>query len=104
VDFIKCFVFIQYCYQHVLLLVYFYKMAVSPDSATTYRMYLVDFPFFAALVDHGLFDKTACLEWQVRDSCGISGTGETPQAQAPRRLSARPTESEHPEMESKPPI
>ncbi|TKD72283.1 hypothetical protein FBF83_05700 [Pseudalkalibacillus hwajinpoensis] len=39
---------------------------------------------------------------RVLDSCGISGTGETPQAQcfcAPRRLSARPAESEHPEAE-----
>ena len=26
------------------------------------------------------------------DSCGISGTGETPQELAPRRLNARPTE------------
>ncbi|KMM36317.1 hypothetical protein AB986_17905 [Alkalihalobacillus macyae] len=36
------------------------------------------------------------------DSCGTSGTGETPQAQcfcAPRRLTARPAESEHPEAE-----
>ncbi|KMM36658.1 hypothetical protein AB986_11905 [Alkalihalobacillus macyae] len=35
------------------------------------------------------------------DSCGISGTGETPQARpsAPRRLTARPAESEHPGAE-----
>ncbi len=36
------------------------------------------------------------------DSCGTSGTGETPQAQcfcAPRRLSARPAESKHPVAE-----
>ncbi|WP_394174383.1 hypothetical protein [Guptibacillus hwajinpoensis] len=42
--------------------------------------------------------------WSGRmlDSCGTSRTGETPQAQcfcAPRRLSARPAESEHPEAE-----
>jgi len=36
------------------------------------------------------------LERKVRDSCGSSGTGETPQAFTPRRLTARPTESEHP--------
>jgi hypothetical protein len=36
----------------------------------------------------------------VRDSCGSSGTGETPQAlEAPRRLSARPAESKHPGVE-----
>ncbi|PLT30294.1 hypothetical protein CUU66_08575 [Peribacillus deserti] len=34
------------------------------------------------------------LEHKVRDSCGSSGTGETPQAK-PRRLTARPAESEH---------
>ncbi|AGK54975.1 hypothetical protein B1NLA3E_16155 [Bacillus sp. 1NLA3E] len=33
------------------------------------------------------------------DSCGSSGTGETPQALAPRRLTARPAESEAPEAE-----
>jgi hypothetical protein len=32
---------------------------------------------------------------EVRDSCGISGTGETPQAFTPRRLPARPAESVH---------
>jgi pyrroline-5-carboxylate reductase len=32
---------------------------------------------------------------EVRDSCGCSGTGETPQAFTPRRLTARPAESEH---------
>jgi hypothetical protein len=32
---------------------------------------------------------------EVRDSCGSSGTGETPQAFTPRRLTARPAESEH---------
>ncbi|PEZ73698.1 hypothetical protein CN380_24765 [Bacillus sp. AFS017274] len=31
---------------------------------------------------------------EVRDSCGSSGTGETPQAFTPRRLTARPAESE----------
>ncbi len=35
----------------------------------------------------------------MRDSCGASGLGETTQAHAPRRLSARPAESEHPETE-----
>jgi hypothetical protein len=29
-------------------------------------------------------------------SCGSSGTGETPQALAPRRLTARPAESKQP--------
>ncbi|PLT27857.1 hypothetical protein CUU66_21695 [Peribacillus deserti] len=38
------------------------------------------------------------LERKVRDSCGSSGTGETPQAK-PRRLTARPAESEHPGAE-----
>ncbi|TKD67665.1 hypothetical protein FBF83_18515 [Pseudalkalibacillus hwajinpoensis] len=36
------------------------------------------------------------------DSCGMSGTGETPQAQcsfAPRRHRARPADSEHPGAE-----
>ncbi|AZV63007.1 hypothetical protein DOZ91_22400 [Peribacillus frigoritolerans] len=37
---------------------------------------------------------------EVRDSCGSSGTGETPQAFAPRRLTARPAESEHLEGKS----
>ncbi|RRN71227.1 hypothetical protein EI200_12315 [Peribacillus simplex] len=32
---------------------------------------------------------------EVRDSCGSSGTGETPQAFTPRRLTARPAESVH---------
>ncbi|KMM35899.1 hypothetical protein AB986_20855 [Alkalihalobacillus macyae] len=39
------------------------------------------------------------------DSCGTSGTGETPHAQcfcAPRRLTARPAESEHLERKSTP--
>ncbi|MES1041121.1 hypothetical protein FOA20_16885 [Peribacillus simplex] len=30
---------------------------------------------------------------QVRDSCGSSGTGETPLAFTPRRLTARPAET-----------
>ncbi|MGG4166628.1 hypothetical protein ABEW00_03980 [Rossellomorea vietnamensis] len=34
------------------------------------------------------------LKRKVLDSCGISWTGETPQAQ-PRRLTASPAESEH---------
>ncbi|PLT31901.1 hypothetical protein CUU66_00275 [Peribacillus deserti] len=34
------------------------------------------------------------MERKVRDSCG---TGETPQAK-PRRLNARPAESEHPHV------
>ncbi|WHY59148.1 hypothetical protein [Peribacillus simplex] len=37
---------------------------------------------------------------EVRDSCGSSGTGETPQAFTPRRLTARPAESEHLEGKS----
>ncbi|AZV61383.1 hypothetical protein DOZ91_12695 [Peribacillus frigoritolerans] len=37
---------------------------------------------------------------EVRDSCGSSGTGETPQAFTPRRLNARPAESEHLEGKS----
>ncbi|MBR8645105.1 hypothetical protein KEH51_15225 [[Brevibacterium] frigoritolerans] len=32
---------------------------------------------------------------EVRDSCGSSRTGETPQAFTPRRLTARTKESEH---------
>jgi hypothetical protein len=36
----------------------------------------------------------------VRDSCGSSGTGETPQAFTPRRLTDRPPESEHLEGKS----
>jgi pyrroline-5-carboxylate reductase len=36
----------------------------------------------------------------VRDSCGSSGTGETPQAFTPRRLTARTKESEHLEGKS----
>ncbi|MFJ5748080.1 hypothetical protein ACIP97_05665 [Peribacillus frigoritolerans] len=32
---------------------------------------------------------------EVRDSCGSCGTGETPQAFTPRRLTARTKESEH---------
>ncbi|SIS05858.1 hypothetical protein SAMN05878482_11139 [Peribacillus simplex] len=36
----------------------------------------------------------------MRDSCGSSGTGETPQAFTPRRLTARPAESEHLEGKS----
>jgi hypothetical protein len=35
----------------------------------------------------------------VRDSCGISGTGETLYVQSTRWLTARPAESEHPEEE-----
>ncbi|PCD05564.1 hypothetical protein CMV16_22615 [Peribacillus simplex] len=41
---------------------------------------------------------------QVRDSCGSSGTGETPQAFTPRRLTARPAESEHLEGKSTSPF
>jgi hypothetical protein len=37
---------------------------------------------------------------EVRDSCGSGGTGETPQAFTPRRLTARPAESEHLEGKS----
>ncbi|KOR79586.1 hypothetical protein AM232_14885 [Bacillus sp. FJAT-21352] len=37
---------------------------------------------------------------EMRDSCGSSGTGETPQAFTPRRLTARPAESEHLEGKS----
>jgi hypothetical protein len=40
----------------------------------------------------------------VRDSCGSSGTGETPQAFTPRRLTARPAESEHLEGKSTTPL
>ena len=36
----------------------------------------------------------------MRDSCGSSRTGETPQAFTPRRLTARPAESEHLEGKS----
>ncbi|WP_367407197.1 hypothetical protein [Peribacillus frigoritolerans] len=36
----------------------------------------------------------------MRDSCGSSGTGETPQAFTPRRLTVRPAESEHLEGKS----
>ncbi|SIR22121.1 hypothetical protein SAMN05878482_10347 [Peribacillus simplex] len=36
----------------------------------------------------------------MRDSSGSSGTGETPQAFTPRRLTARPAESEHLEGKS----
>ncbi|TKD66434.1 hypothetical protein FBF83_20015 [Pseudalkalibacillus hwajinpoensis] len=38
---------------------------------------------------------------RVLDSCGTSGAVETPQARlsVPRRLSARPAESEHPVAE-----
>ncbi len=36
----------------------------------------------------------------MRDSCGSSGTGESPQAFTPRRLTARPAESEHLEGKS----
>ncbi|MES1039740.1 hypothetical protein FOA20_09630 [Peribacillus simplex] len=39
---------------------------------------------------------------EVRDSCGSSGTGETPQAFTPRRLTARPAESEHLEESTTP--
>ncbi|PRS44395.1 hypothetical protein C6W19_01325 [Bacillus sp. RJGP41] len=37
---------------------------------------------------------------EVRDSRGSSGTGETPQAFTPRRLTARSAESEHLEGKS----
>ncbi|TKD70604.1 hypothetical protein FBF83_08225 [Pseudalkalibacillus hwajinpoensis] len=42
------------------------------------------------------------MEQKVLDSCGMSGTGETPQARpsVPRRLTARPAESEHLERKS----
>ena len=40
----------------------------------------------------------------MRDSCGSSGTGETPQAFTPRRLTARPAESEHLEGKSTTPL
>ena len=40
----------------------------------------------------------------MRDSCGSSGTGETPQAFTPRRLIARPAESEHLEGKSTTPL
>ncbi|TKD70656.1 hypothetical protein FBF83_08510 [Pseudalkalibacillus hwajinpoensis] len=50
--------------------------------------------------------KLHLADWSGRmlDSCGMSGTGETPQARqsAPRRLSARPAESEHPGAEINP--
>ncbi|SNS99707.1 hypothetical protein SAMN05444672_104264 [Bacillus sp. OK838] len=36
----------------------------------------------------------------MRDSCGSSGTDETPQAFTPRRPTARPPESEHLEGKS----
>ncbi len=36
----------------------------------------------------------------MRDSCGSSGTGETPQAFTPRMLTVRPAESEHLEGKS----
>jgi hypothetical protein len=40
------------------------------------------------------------LERKVRDSCGISGTGETIQCRkATSGLTARPAESEHPGAE-----
>jgi hypothetical protein len=44
------------------------------------------------------------VDWSGRreDSCGSSGTGETPQALAPRRLTARPAESEAPGTEINP--
>ncbi|MES1041573.1 hypothetical protein FOA20_19210 [Peribacillus simplex] len=37
---------------------------------------------------------------EVRDSCRGSGTGETPQESTPRRLTARPAESERLEGKS----
>jgi len=41
------------------------------------------------------------VDWNGRmlDSCGRSGKAETPQEYATRRLSSRPTESEHPGVE-----
>jgi pyrroline-5-carboxylate reductase len=36
----------------------------------------------------------------VRDSCGISGTGETPPVRTIGRLTARPAESEYLERKS----
>ncbi len=35
----------------------------------------------------------------MRDSCGISGPGETPEVPAPRRLTARSAKSGHPAAE-----
>ncbi|MDQ7861417.1 hypothetical protein RCO48_11600 [Peribacillus frigoritolerans] len=40
------------------------------------------------------------MERKCEISCGCSGTGETPQAFTPRRLTARPAESEHLEGKS----
>ncbi|TKD70888.1 hypothetical protein FBF83_09770 [Pseudalkalibacillus hwajinpoensis] len=56
------------------------------------------------LVKAFLYKEPNLADWsgRVLDSCGTSGTGETPQAQcfcAPRSLTARPAESEHPEAE-----
>jgi pyrroline-5-carboxylate reductase len=59
--------------------------------------------FFNALLVRLLLLKRNDLRLigaQVRDSCGSSGTGETPQAFTPRRLTARPAESEHLEGKS----
>ncbi|PAL12113.1 hypothetical protein B8W99_13670 [Peribacillus simplex] len=42
-----------------------------------------------------LFVKIVFFKNEVRDTCESSGTGETPQAFTPRRLTARPAESEH---------
>jgi hypothetical protein len=40
--------------------------------------------------------KLIKVDWNgLRDSCGSSGTGETHAAFTPRRLTARPAESEH---------
>ncbi|TKD71407.1 hypothetical protein FBF83_00935 [Pseudalkalibacillus hwajinpoensis] len=56
------------------------------------------------LLKEVLYKEPHLANWigRMLDSCGTSGTGETPQAQcfyAPRRLSARPAESEHPGAE-----
>ncbi|MBD8135798.1 hypothetical protein IFR10_09615 [Bacillus sp. CFBP 13597] len=57
---------------------------------------------------YGSFRKDCCFKRnylrligaEVRDSCGSSGRGETPQAFTPRRLTARTKESEHLEGKS----
>ncbi|MGE8017875.1 hypothetical protein ACQKOM_02970 [Peribacillus frigoritolerans] len=64
--------------------------------------------FNAALFHKALFVKIVVFKRnylrligaEVRDSCGSSGTGETPQAFTPRRLTARTKESEHLEGKS----
>ncbi|MED3845098.1 hypothetical protein P4595_03160, partial [Peribacillus frigoritolerans] len=54
--------------------------------------------FISSILNKGSFRKDLFLKRnylrligaEVRDSCGSSGTGETPQAFTPRRLTARP--------------